>query len=68
MHTRTHSSQHWKWIKSFHQSCPKTYVYIYVTLSVKTQLKSFFCDFAVFYKKNNSYGKEHSVKMLHLYL
>ncbi len=67
MHTRTHSSQHWKWIKSFHQSCPKTYVYICDPLC-ENPAKVIFCDFAVFYKKNNSYGKEHSVKMLHLYL
>ncbi len=37
----------------------------YVTISVKTQLKSFFLQFAVFYNKKNHplYGKEHSVKM-----
>ncbi len=48
------------------------YVYVhskYVTHSVKTQLKSFFLWFAVFCKKNHpSYGKEHSVKMLPLYI
>ncbi len=34
----------------------------FVTLSVKTQLKSFF---AVFYKKNHpSYSKEYSVEMI----
>ncbi len=44
-------------------------VWIYVTLSVKTQLKSFFCDLLFSTKKNHpSYGTEHSVKILLLYL
>ncbi len=41
---------------------------IYVTLSVKTQLKSFFCDLLFSTKKHPPYGKEHSVKIEPLYL
>ncbi len=37
-------------------------IYIYVTLSVKTQLKSFFCVFLFSTKNHPTYGKEHSVK------
>ncbi len=47
------------------------YVYVhskYVTHSVKTQLKSFFCDLLFSTKNHTSYGKEHSVKILPLYL
>ncbi len=39
------------------------YKYIYVTLSVKTQLKVFFCDLLFSAKYHPSYDKEHSVKV-----
>ncbi len=39
-----------------------------VTLSVKTQLKSFFSDLLFSTKNNPAYGKEHSVKNVPLYL
>ncbi len=35
----------------------------YVSLSVKTQLKSFFCDLLFSTENRPSYGKEHSVNM-----
>ncbi len=35
----------------------------YVTLSVKTQLKSFFCDFLFSTKNHPPHGKEHSAKI-----
>ncbi len=35
----------------------------FLTLSVKTQLKSFYCDLLFSTKNHPSYGKEHSVKL-----
>ncbi len=43
--------------------CVSFILHTYVTLSVKTQLKSFFVDLLFSTKNHPSYGKEHSMKM-----